>query len=178
MEKSNNAIILFHVAFLGSLSCLLCEILSHKSVTIWGGLLAFVGMMTSSLANSVPYLFIRYANRSYFHIWSHASWVPKRSHIERQKIITKNDLVFLFSATGLWWDLAQVYVIRPVCCLSTSISTSTEDSPPACRWSEPPSARSHCPRTSSSWPRHTATGIYACTIALLHCRSGKIIRLQ
>ncbi|XP_025417587.1 monocarboxylate transporter 14-like [Sipha flava] len=50
--------LMFYVA--GSLSCILRELLSFRSVTILGGLLAFVGMITSSLANSVLHLFVSY----------------------------------------------------------------------------------------------------------------------
>lgn len=54
----------------GSLSCLLCEPTSHQAVTFWGGLLAFVGMMSTSFANSILYLYIRYDIYTYTYIFS------------------------------------------------------------------------------------------------------------
>lgn len=51
-----------NAVFAGSLSCLLCDLASHRTVTFWGGLLAFVGMMSSSFANSITYLYIRYSS--------------------------------------------------------------------------------------------------------------------
>lgn len=46
-------------AFPGSLSCVLCELTSHRAVTFWGGLLASAGMMCSSFAGSTHFLYIR-----------------------------------------------------------------------------------------------------------------------
>jgi len=52
----------FHITFFiaGSLSCLLCKLISHRAVTFWGGLLASAGMMSSSFANSILHLYISY----------------------------------------------------------------------------------------------------------------------
>ncbi|XP_025190291.1 uncharacterized protein LOC112590904 [Melanaphis sacchari] len=52
----------FHLTFFiaGSLSGLLCKLISHRAVTFWGGLLASVGMMSSSFANSISHLYISY----------------------------------------------------------------------------------------------------------------------
>ncbi|XP_050054147.1 uncharacterized protein LOC114127998 isoform X2 [Aphis gossypii] len=51
----------FHLTFFiaGSLSCLLCKLISHRAVTFWGGLLASAGMLSSSFANSISHLYIR-----------------------------------------------------------------------------------------------------------------------
>lgn len=57
------------IVFSGSLSCLLCELTSHQAVTFWGGLLAFIGMMFTSFANSIPYLYIRYDTYVYIYIF-------------------------------------------------------------------------------------------------------------
>ncbi|KAF0753004.1 Uncharacterized protein FWK35_00028919 [Aphis craccivora] len=52
----------FHLTFFiaGSLSCLLCKLISYRAVTFWGGLLASAGMMSSSFANSILHLYISY----------------------------------------------------------------------------------------------------------------------
>ncbi|CAH1716167.1 unnamed protein product [Aphis gossypii] len=52
----------FHLTFFiaGSLSCLLCKLISHRAVTFWGGLLASAGMLSSSFANSISHLYISY----------------------------------------------------------------------------------------------------------------------
>ncbi|XP_060880558.1 uncharacterized protein LOC132952303 [Metopolophium dirhodum] len=69
LEFSNRSVVgcrwipaTFNLTFFisGSLSCLLCKLISHRAVTFWGGLLASAGMMYSSFANSISHLYISY----------------------------------------------------------------------------------------------------------------------